>query len=76
MVFVDKTKTITYDTEVSPPTIIDQSTNNNHNVCSKCHTQIMKKLWPSWASDNALSPDTFQIKPINILTTPFLDASN
>ena len=39
MVFVDKTKTITYDTEVSPPTIIDQSTNNNHNVCSKCHTQ-------------------------------------
>jgi len=26
-------------------------------LCSKCHTQIAKQQWPSWAADIGLTPD-------------------
>ena len=64
LVFADKAKTITSSTLSPPPDSQIDLSIDTLTLCSKCNTQITKKLWPSWTSDNAL-----KVQPLKVLST-------
>ena len=39
------------------PTDFQAPLNSDIAICSKCNTQVLKGLWPSWAAINDLTPD-------------------
>ena len=57
VMFTDKAKTVSCTSliEACPSEIPNEP--EKFMLCSKCHTQVMKKQWQSRAADNGLAPD-------------------
>ena len=62
LIFADKAKSLSSTILNELSDTYTQSTTDTVVLCSKCNTQILKQQWPSWAADNALSPDNIPLQ--------------